>query len=103
MTNSSAASADGRFGAKPPSSPTLVLCPAFFSSLRKVWKISEPQRSPSAKVLAPTGMNYVHHRHRQRPRRSAADITIQRHVEGFRRGLGAGKRHAEDGIGAEPA
>ncbi len=54
-TNSSAASADGRFGAKPPSSPTLVLWPAFFSSPRSVWKISEPQRSASAKLAAPTG------------------------------------------------
>src|SRR4030088_1897798 len=56
MMNSSAASADGKFGAKPPSSPTLVLWPAFFSSDRRVWKISEPQRNASAKVLAPTGM-----------------------------------------------
>ncbi len=54
-TKSSAASADGRFGAKPPSSPTLVLWPAFFSSPRSVWKISEPQRSASAKLAAPTG------------------------------------------------
>src|SRR6478735_1812834 len=45
----------------------------------------------------------VHHRHRQGPGRSAADITIKRHVEGIGRRLGAGKRHAEDGIGSEPA
>ena len=56
MMNSRAASADGRFGAKPPSSPTLVLWPAFFSSDLNVWKISEPQRSASANFLAPTGM-----------------------------------------------
>src|SRR5882757_1189831 len=99
MTNSSAASADGRFGAKPPSSPTLVLWPAFFNSPRSVWKISEPQRSASAKLGADwqdheflevdrvvgmhAAIDNVHHRHRQRPRRSAADVTIQRHVEGF--------------------
>ena len=40
MTKSSAASAVFRFGAKPPSSPTLVLWPAFFSSSFRVWKIS---------------------------------------------------------------
>ena len=45
----------------------------------------------------------VHHRHRQGPRRGAADIAIERHVEGFGRRLGAGQRHAEDGVGAEPA
>ena len=45
----------------------------------------------------------VHHRHRQGPRRGAADIAIQRHVEGFGRRLGAGQRDAEDGVGAEPA
>ena len=45
----------------------------------------------------------VHHRHRQRPRRGAADIAIQRHVEGFGRRLGDRERHAENGVGAEPA
>ena len=45
----------------------------------------------------------VHHRHRQRPRRGTADIAVERHVEGFRRRLGAGQRHAEDGVGAQPA
>jgi len=45
----------------------------------------------------------VHHRHRQGPRRGAADIAIERHVEGFGRRLGAGQRNAEDGVGAEPA
>ena len=59
MTKSSAASADGRFGAKPPSSPTLVLWPAFFSSAFSVWKISAPQRSASAKLAAPTGITMI--------------------------------------------
>ena len=45
----------------------------------------------------------VHHRHRQRPRRGAADITIERHVEGFGGRLGAGQRDAENGVGPEPA
>src|SRR6185437_13802216 len=45
----------------------------------------------------------VHHRHRQRPRRGAADIAVERHVEGFRRSLGDRQRDAENGIGAEAA
>src|SRR6202035_2303269 len=45
----------------------------------------------------------VHHRHRQRPRRGAADIAIERQVGGFGRGLGDRQRHAQDGVGAEPA
>ena len=45
----------------------------------------------------------VHHRHRQRPRRGAADIAIERHVEGFRGGLGDCQRDAENGVGAEAA
>ena len=56
MTKSSAAFADGRFGAKPPSSPTLVLWPACFSAFFRVWKISAPVRSASEKLSAPTGM-----------------------------------------------
>ena len=77
-------------GANPPSSPTAVERPAWWSALFSAWKISAPQRSASAKVGAPTGMTMnswksiaivgvgpavedVHHRHRQqvrvRPRR----------------------------------
>ncbi len=56
MQKSSAASAEGRFGAKPPSSPTLVLCPAFFSEDFSVWKISDPHRTASFSDDAPTGM-----------------------------------------------
>ena len=43
-------------GAKPPSSPTLVLNPFFFNTLFSTWKISTPQRRPSLKEGAPTGM-----------------------------------------------
>ncbi len=43
----------------------------------------------------------VHHRHRQGPRRGAADIAIQRHVAGLGGGLGDRERHAENGIGAK--
>ena len=45
----------------------------------------------------------VHHRHRQEPRRRAADIAIERQLVGRGRRLGDGERHAEDGVGAEPA
>ena len=56
MTKPSASSADFRLGAKPPSSPTLVLWPASCSAFFSVWNTSTPMRSPSAKVGAPTGM-----------------------------------------------
>ena len=56
LASASAAVADGRFGAKPPSSPTLVLWPAFFNALFNVWKISAPARKASLKLSAPTGM-----------------------------------------------
>ena len=51
----SASSADLRFGAKPPSSPTLVLWPASCSPFFSAAKISEPMRMPSATVPAPIG------------------------------------------------
>ncbi len=56
ITKSSAASAEGRLGAKPPSSPTLVLWPAFFRAPLRVWNTSAPQRTASASDSAPTGM-----------------------------------------------
>jgi hypothetical protein len=72
-----------RFGAKPPSSPTLVLWPASFSSAFSAWKTSAPMRSASAKrrradrhdhefldvdriVGMGAAVDDVHHRHRQR-------------------------------------
>jgi hypothetical protein len=45
----------GRFGAKPPSSPTLVDIPALSSIFLSVWKISAPQRSASRNDCIPTG------------------------------------------------
>ena len=56
ITKISASVAEARPGAKPPSSPTLVLWPASFSAFFSVWKISEPMRTASASVSAPTGM-----------------------------------------------
>src|SRR3954464_10783048 len=57
-TKSSPASAEGRFGAKPPSSPTLVLWPACFSAPFSVWNTSAPMRTASASEGAPTGMQH---------------------------------------------
>ena len=56
MMKVSASSADLRFGANPPSSPTLVPWPASFSALRSVWNTSAPMRMASAHEAAPTGM-----------------------------------------------
>ena len=115
---SSAASAEGRLGAKPPSSPTLVLWPAFLSALFSVWKISAPQRTASRKDGAPTGriMNswksiglsawtppltmFIIGAGSTRAVR-AADIAVERQAGGLRRRLGDRERDAEDGVGAE--
>ena len=57
MTKSSASSASmARLGAKPPSSPTLVLWPASFSAFFSAWKTRRPCATPRAKLGAPTGM-----------------------------------------------
>ncbi len=56
MTKPNASSADLRFGAKPPSSPTLVLRPLSCSAFFRVWNTSTPIRRPSEKLSAPTGM-----------------------------------------------
>ncbi len=43
----------------------------------------------------------VHHRHRQQPRRGAADIAVERLAAGIGGGLGDGQRDAQNGIGAQ--
>ncbi len=50
-----ASSLDFRSGAKPPSSPTAVPRPLALSTDLRLWKISVPQRSASAKLSQPTG------------------------------------------------
>ena len=45
-----------RFGANPPSSPTLVASPIFFRMTFSAWKVSTPYRRASAKDGAPMGM-----------------------------------------------
>ena len=54
MMKPSASSADLRLGAKPPSSPTLVACPASDRPFLSVWKISAPMRIASRQLSAPT-------------------------------------------------
>src|ERR1700745_290924 len=121
MMKSSAASALGRFGAKPPSSPTLVLWPAFFNSPRSAWRIPEPQRSASAKVLAPTGrimnswksigvsactpplMMFIIGTGRGRAEVRAADRGQGGRRRARRARVGDGRRRAERGGGGEPA
>ena len=53
---STAASLDGSDGAKPPSSPWPVAWPSSWRIDRSAQKTSEPARSASSKVSAPTGM-----------------------------------------------
>ena len=55
MSTSSAASLDSRFGAKPPSSPTVVPIPRFLSVPLRAWKTSVPMRRPSENDGAPSG------------------------------------------------
>ena len=56
MMKSSASVVLAMLGAKPPSSPTPVASPLSCSAFFSVWKISDPQRTASANVGAPTGM-----------------------------------------------
>ena len=55
MMKSSASGAEARFGANPPSSPTEVFNPLSASPFFSVWKISDPQRTASIRLSAPTG------------------------------------------------
>ena len=56
MMKSSASVAERRFGAKPPSSPTAVFCPALARPFFSAWKISAPARTASLRLSAPTGI-----------------------------------------------
>ena len=84
-----------RLGAKPPSSPTLVLWPASCSAFFSAWKISAPMRSAFAEarradrhdheflevdriVGVRAAIDDVHQRHRQHCARGAADIAVER-------------------------
>ena len=97
-----------------------VSWPASFRPFFSVWKISAPMRTASASVLGRdrhdhefldvdrvvgmrAAVDDVHHRHGQHVRVGAAEIAVERQAARFRRGLGRRQRHAEDGVGAEPA
>ena len=114
----SAASLDSRSGAKPPSSPTAVFRPRFFSVALRLWKTSAPVCSACAKrrradrddhellevhvvVRVRAAVDDVHHRHRQDPGRVAAQVAPQREVllRGGRTSVG--ERDAEDGVRAQ--
>ena len=114
----SAASAPGRSGANPPSSPTPVTCFCSFRSRFSAWKISDPARSASENDGQPGGdehelldvepvvgvgaaVDHVHQRKRQRPRVRPAEVPEEREPEVVRGGAGAGERHAEDRVGAQ--
>ena len=119
MMKPSAASAEARFGANPPSSPTLVLWPASASFLRKSVEDfgaganrlghrggTDRHHHEFLNVDRVVGMNPavddVHHRHRQGAREDAADIAVERLREVGGGRLGAGEADAEDRVGAEP-
>ena len=114
------ASSLSRLGAKPPSSPTLVLWPAFLSTALRLWKTSATMRMPSAKRLGADGHDHeflevdlvvgvlaavddVGHRHRQDAGVGAAEVAVERQAVGGGGGLGGGQADAEDGVGAELA
>jgi hypothetical protein len=116
----SASSAEPRFGAKPPSSPTLVLWPASFRAFFRPWKISgaHPQGLGEGRgagrqdhelldvdriVGVGAAVDDVHHRHRQHAGRDAADVLVERQAGRLGGGLGGGQRDAEDGVGAQAA
>ena len=117
---SSAASLDSRFGAKPPSSPTPPPSPRSCRCCLRWWKTSAPMRSASAKrvgadrddhellevdrvVGVRAAVEDVHHRHRQDPRRLAAEVAPQRLVLLGRGRARGGERDAEDRVRAEAA
>ena len=114
----SASSFDGRFGAKPPSSPSAVASPRSLSSALSAWYVSTPQRSAFGEarradrrehellhvdvgVGVRAAVEHVHERHRQHVRVRAADVAVQREIGFVGGGLRRGQRHAEDGVGPE--
>ena len=119
MMKASAASAEARLGANPPSSPTLVLWPAVVQPpLQGVEDLGAPphrlgeRRRPHRHdhefleidriVGVDAAIDDVHHRHRQGAGVDAADIAIERQPEIGGGGARGGEAHAENGVGAEP-
>ena len=115
----SASSAEDRFGAKPPSSPTLVLCPASVERLAQGVEHLRPHADGLGErrgadrhdheflevdriVGVRPAVDDVHHRHRETPRLRPADVAVERQPGRLRRGLGRRQRYAQDRVGAEP-
>ena len=90
-----ASSLEPRSGAKPPSSPTAVPRPRSCSVRLSAWNTSVPMRRHSEKLCRAARhdhellevhlvvgvratVEHVHHRHRQHPRRLAAEVAPQR-------------------------
>src|SRR5881628_137368 len=117
MRRSRAALLLGRFGAKPPSSPTPVASPFSFSSPLSVWKTSEATRRADEKFSAPAGTSMnswksrplsawaavqdVDHRHRHEPAADAPEIGVEREPRVVRRRPRDGERDREDRVGTE--
>ena len=118
--NDSASSAEARLGAKPPSSPTLVLWPAAFRrAFQGMEHLSAHAQGLGEGVRAGgdehelldvdgivgvhPAVDDVHQGDRQHPRRHAADIAVERQGRILGRGLGGGEADAQDGVGAQPA
>ena len=116
----SASSVLFRLGAKPPSSPTLVLWPASLSAFLQAVEDLRAHAQAVGEGLAPhrhdheflhvdrvvgvrPAIDHVHHRHRQHAGAGPADIAPQRQALGGGRRLGDGEADAEDGVGAEAA
>ena len=110
----------GRFGAKPPSSPTAVDRPRVVQHAgQRVVGLDAPAQRLGERgrahrhdhellqvdgvVGVHAAVDDVHHRHRQHVGVGAADVAVERQLELVGGGLGHGQRHAEDGVGAEPA
>ena len=115
----SASSGLFRLGAKPPSSPTLVLWPASCELLLQgvenlrahAQRLAEARRAHRhdhefLEVDGIVGMHAaiddVHHRHRQKLGLGAADIAVERQARSHRRRLRHRQRHAQNGVGAQP-
>ena len=117
MSASSAASLDSRLGAKPPSSPTPAPMPWSCSHVFRCGRPRRPSAAPREARRADrddhellevdrvvgvgAAVEHVHHRHRQDPRRLAAEVAPQRLALLGRRRARRGERDAEDRVGAE--
>ena len=115
MIVSSAARFDGRFGAKPPSSPTAVFSPCLAArssgcgisrrrsaaprEIRRADRQDHELLDVDAVVGVRAAVDDVHHRHRHR--RAVPEVAEQRQSLRCRLGLGRRQRDREQRVGAE--